>query len=121
MPHLRLEYSDNVGQPVPFDELFPHLHKALARTAGVPLDACKSRAIPRDTFRVGEGRPDQAFVHLEVGLLAGRTPEQHREVAAACLEVLADAYASSLESLDLQITVEVRGMERESYQKIASP
>ena len=120
MPHLRLEYSGNVGQPVLYEELFARLHEALARTAGVPLDACKSRAIPRDTFRVGQGRLGQAFVHLEVGLLAGRTPEQHREVAAACLEVLADVYAPSLRALDLQITVEVRAMERESYQKISS-
>jgi 5-carboxymethyl-2-hydroxymuconate isomerase len=120
MPQLWLEYSGNVGQPVLFDELLARLHEALARTAGVSVDACKSRVIPRDTFRVGEGRPNQAFVHLEVGLLAGRTPEQHREVAAACLEILADYYSSSLQALDLQITVEVRGMERESYQKLAS-
>lgn len=119
MPQLWLEYSGNVSQPVLFDELLARLHEALARTAGVSVDACKSRAIPRDAFRVGEGRPNQAFVHLEVGLLAGRTPEQHREVAAACLEVLADVYAPARQALDLQITVEVRTMERESYQKVS--
>ncbi len=120
MPHLWLESSDNVTQPVPFDELFARLHQSVARTAGVPLEACKSRALRRSTFRVGEGRPDQAFVHLGVGLLAGRPPERHREVAAACLQVLEEVYAPSLQALDLQITVEVRGMERESYQKNSS-
>jgi 5-carboxymethyl-2-hydroxymuconate isomerase len=120
MPHLWLEFSDNVTQPVPFDELLSQLHQAVARTAGVPVEACKSRAIARNNFRVGEGRLDQAFVHLGIGLLAGRSPEKHREIAAACLEVLAGAYAPSLQALDLQITVEVRGMERESYQKSSS-
>lgn len=120
MPQLRLEYSSNITQPVLFEQLFSRLHEAVARTADVSVDACKSRATSQGTFRVGEGRPEQAFVHLEVGLLAGRSPEQHREVAAACLEVLADAYAPSLRALDLQITVELRGMERESYQKVAS-
>ncbi len=120
MPHLWLEFSSNVTQPVPFDELFSRLHEALARTAGVPVEACKSRTIARSTFWVGEGRPNQAFVHLGIGLLAGRPPEKHREITAACLEVLAVAYAPSLQALDLQITVEVRGMERESYQKLAS-
>jgi 5-carboxymethyl-2-hydroxymuconate isomerase/predicted nucleic acid-binding protein len=117
MPHLRLEYTDNVARPVPFDELFSRLHQTLARTAGVPLEACKSRAVCRGAFRVGEGRHDQAFVHLEIALLTGRPPEKHREIAAACLEILEEAYVRSLHSLDLQITVEVRGMERESYQK----
>ena len=120
MPQLRLEYSSNITQPVLFEELFAGLHEALAQTAGVSVDACKSRAMRRATFRVGGGRPEQAFVHLEVGLLAGRSPERHRAVAAACLEVLADVYAPSLQALDLQITVEVRSMERESYQKIDS-
>jgi 5-carboxymethyl-2-hydroxymuconate isomerase len=120
MPHLWLEFSDNVTQPVSFDELFSRLHEAVACTAGVPVEACKSRATARSTFRVGEGRRDQAFVHLGIGLLAGRPPEEHREITAACLEVLAVAYAPSLQALDLQITVEVRGMERESYQKLAS-
>lgn len=120
MPHLWLEFSDNVTQPVPFDELFSRLHQAVARTAGVPLEACKSRALRRSIFRVGEGHPDQAFVHLVIGLLVGRLPEGHRAVAAACLEVLEEVYAPSLQALDLQITVEVRGMERESYQKSSS-
>jgi 5-carboxymethyl-2-hydroxymuconate isomerase len=121
MPQLRLEFSDNITQPVLFDELFSRLHQALARTAGVPVDACKGRAMARNTFRVGEGHPGQAFVHLEIGLLAGRAPEKHREIAVACLQILEEVYAPSLQALDLQITVEVRGMERESYQKISSP
>jgi 5-carboxymethyl-2-hydroxymuconate isomerase len=121
MPQLWLEFSDNITQPVLFDELLSRLHQAVARTAGVSVEACKSRAMARGTFRVADGRPDQAFVHLEVGLLSGRLPEKHREIAAACLEVLAQVYAPSLEALDLQITVEVRSMERESYQKASSP
>jgi 5-carboxymethyl-2-hydroxymuconate isomerase len=120
MPHLWLEFSDNVTQPVPFDKLFSRLHQAMAHSAGVPVEACKSRATARSTFRVGEGRPGQAFVHLEIGLLTGRSPEQHREIAAACLEILGEVYAPALQALDLQITVEVRGMERESYQKLSS-
>ncbi|MBN2449390.1 MAG: 5-carboxymethyl-2-hydroxymuconate Delta-isomerase [Lentisphaeria bacterium] len=120
MPQLWLEVSGNISQPVLFDDLFARLHEAVARTAGVSVGACKSRAVSRDTFRVGEGAVNGAFVHLEVGLLSGRTPEQHREVAAACLEVLADYYAPSLQALDVQVTVEVRAMERESYQKVSS-
>lgn len=120
MPQLWLEYSSNITQPVLFEHLFSQLHQALARTAGVDVDACKSRAVQRTKYLVGEGRPDQAFVHLEVGLLAGRPPDQRREVAAACLEVLEGVYAPSMRALDLQITVELRDMDRESYQKRAS-
>lgn len=120
MPQLWLEFSGNITQPVLFDELFSRLHEAVARTADVPIEACKSRAVRQGAFRVGQGRPEQGFVHLEIGLLTGRSPEQHCEIAAACLKVLEAAYGPSLQALDLQITVELRGMERESYQKTSS-
>jgi 5-carboxymethyl-2-hydroxymuconate isomerase len=117
MPQLWLEFTENIVQPILLEDVLSQLHQAIARAAGVPVEACKSRAMGRGTFRVGQGRPDQAFVHLEIGLLTGRPPEEHREIATACLKILEEVYAPSLRALDLQITVEVRGMERESYQK----
>jgi len=117
MPQLVLDYSGNVRQQVDFHRLFLGLHQVLADTAGVDVAACKSRAMRRDAFAVGEGGAGQAFVHLEVGLLSGRTPEQKRDIAAVCLDVLALHYAESLEALDLQITVEVRDMDRPGYAK----
>ncbi|MBN1657809.1 MAG: PIN domain-containing protein [Anaerolineae bacterium] len=119
MPQLVLDYSGNVGQEVNFQRLFLALHRVLADEAGIDMAACKSRAVCRDAFAVGEGGVGQAFVHLEVGLLSGRAPEQKRDIAAACLDVLALHYAESLESLDLQITVEVRDMDRQGYVKKA--
>jgi 5-carboxymethyl-2-hydroxymuconate isomerase/predicted nucleic acid-binding protein len=117
MPQLVLDYSGNVTQEVDFRRLFLGLHGVLADAAEVEVAACKSRAMRRETFVVGEGGTGQAFVHLEVGLLAGRTPEQKQEIAAVCLDVLALHYAESLERLDLQITVEVRDMDRQGYAK----
>jgi 5-carboxymethyl-2-hydroxymuconate isomerase len=121
MPHLVLEYTANVGPPVDPGALFAQLHQALARTAAVDLAACKSRALALDVYHVGAGGPEQAFVHLEVRLLAGRLPAEKRRIAQACLEILAAYYAASLESLQLQLTVEVRDMERESYLKTTGP
>jgi uncharacterized protein len=117
MPQLVLDYSGNVGQEVDFERLFEGLHQALADAAGVDVAACKSRAMRRETFRVGEGVAGQAFVHMEVGLLSGRTAEKKRDIAAVCLDVLALHYAESLERLDLQLTVEVRDMDRPGYAK----
>lgn len=117
MPQVVLDYSANVVQEVDFRQLFSELHRALADAAGVDVAACKSRAMCRETFAIGEGGPEQAFVHLEVGLLSGRTGAQKRDIAAVCLDVLARYYADSLEQLDLQITVEVRDMDAQSYQK----
>jgi 5-carboxymethyl-2-hydroxymuconate isomerase len=117
MPHLVLEYSDNLSQAVDWQQLLLDLHGVVAETAGVDVGACKGRALPQATFLVGRGGASTAFVHLELRLLAGRTPDEKRVVSAACMDVLARHLARPLEAFDLQLTVEVRDMEPGSYQK----
>jgi 5-carboxymethyl-2-hydroxymuconate isomerase len=117
VPHLVLEYSANVTQEVAWDRLFAHLHQAVAE-AGAPLAGCKSRAVRHDTYHVADGRPGGAFVHLSIALLPGRTDEASAALSGRCLQLLVEEFRPSLESLDLQITVEVRDLHRESYQKV---
>lgn len=117
MPHLRLEYTGNIEQEVDFDHLLASLHSILASVAGVSVDNCKSRAIRLDAYRAGSGGEDQAFVHLSVRMFEGRPLEVRQEVGRQALGALETAYAPSLASLDLQITVEVAEIERATYFK----
>lgn len=117
MPHLVLEYSANVAQEVRWDRLFSRLHQAVAE-AGAPLAGCKSRALRHESYHVAGGGPGAAFVHLSIALLPGRTDGAKAALSARCLELLVEEYRPSLDSLDLQITVEVRDLHRESYQKV---
>ena len=117
MPHLVLEYTANVAQEVDYSALFSRLHQAVA-AAGAPLAGCKSRAVRHEAYYVADGRPGCAFVHLTIGLLAGRSDEVKAALTGRCLQLLAEEYRSSLESLDLQISVELRDLHRESYQKV---
>jgi len=117
MPHFVLEYSDNVTQRVDWNALFSGLHQAVAQ-AGASLQNCKSRAIRHDTYYVADGRPGAAFVHLTVGVLAGRTDEEKAALTRRCLALLAEAFRPSLDSLDVQLSVELRDLHRESYQRL---
>jgi 5-carboxymethyl-2-hydroxymuconate isomerase len=117
VPHLVLEYTANVRQEVDWSALFSRLHQAVAE-AGGPLAGCKSRAVRHEDYAVADGQPGGAFVHLSIGLLSGRTDEAKAALARRCLELLVEEYQPSLDSLALQITVEVRDLHRESYQKV---
>jgi len=117
VPHLVLEYSANITQEVDWSALFSRLHQATA-AAGASLAACRSRAIRHETYYVADGQPGGAFVHLTVALLSGRTDEVKAEVTRRCAEVLVEEYRPSLESFDLHISVELRDLHRESYQKV---
>jgi 5-carboxymethyl-2-hydroxymuconate isomerase len=117
MPHITLEYTYNIDQSIEFRALFAELHQMLASVAGVSIDNCKSRAICLDTYHIGDGEAQNAFVHLEIQLLEGRSAELKQEIGARGLQVLKRYFAGSLGKLDLQITLEVRDMQRQAYFK----
>ena len=117
MPHLRIEYSSNVaGVPKP-DDLFAELHSTLHEVGGVNTANCKSRIQKVSDFFVGDGSYGQAFVHLEVRLLEGRSAELKSALGEALLQVLLQQISVHNSTLDLQTTVELIDIEKASYFK----
>jgi 5-carboxymethyl-2-hydroxymuconate isomerase len=120
MPHITLEYTDNIDQPIEFHALFAELHQVLADVAGIDIANCKSRARRLDTYHIGEEETGNAFVHLEVQLFEGRSPELKREIGKRGLDVLKKHFARSLGDHNLQITLQVRDIQRQAYFKAIS-
>jgi 5-carboxymethyl-2-hydroxymuconate isomerase len=116
MPHLTLEYPANLRSNFKFDELFSRLHNVLAEVGGIAKGNCKSRAIERDRFFVGEG-DNAGFVHLDVRFLEGRTPELKQEIGLSILAILREYYATESEVGAPQVTVEIHDIERAAYFK----
>jgi 5-carboxymethyl-2-hydroxymuconate isomerase len=115
MPHLTLNYSDNVSAPDNLGSLFALMHRELRNTTGVRIDNCKSRAVCHRIFLVGDGSAEAAFVHLDVALLEGRSAADRKRVGADLLALLRQAFSS--ESPAPQLTVEIREIQRAMYFK----
>ncbi|MBM3191894.1 MAG: hypothetical protein FJZ63_04505 [Chlamydiae bacterium] len=96
MPHLKLEYSSNLQGTFSAQELFAACHKVLVDTVQANLARCQSRAISYDIFHVANGDPNNAFLHLEVLLLEGRTPTQLQKLQESLQKVLKHHCQSSL-------------------------
>lgn len=118
MPHITLEYSSNLDQDVDFDGLFAQIHSVLADEGGLKIGNCKSRATKVGTYYIGDGADNYAFVHADVRFLEGRSVDAKQQISGSILAILKDCYASSLETWDLQITVEVRDISKETYSKV---
>jgi 5-carboxymethyl-2-hydroxymuconate isomerase len=118
MPHLTLEYSDNLPAPVDFGALFAHLHEALVEIGSFRLADLKSRAVPHPCFRVGAGSPESVFVHLTVAIFAGRAPAQQQEIGERLLAILKTAFEPAWTAQPCDFTVELREMRREGYFKM---
>ncbi len=117
MPHLVLHYSANLGPQLDFARLFGELHRRLSEVANTSIANFKSRAEKQSDFVVGDGAPVNAFVHLEISLLA-RPPGERAAIAEAALQVLTASLAVALDGLDAHVTVHVHELDPQVYRKV---
>ena len=115
MPHLTLEYTGNVPEPEDMGKMMLQMHRVLNETGGIRLENCKSRTRRLDSYAVGDGNPDNAFLHLDVRFMAGRSEATKQAIGNALLQILREGFLNA--DLDLQITVEIQDILANSYFK----
>jgi 5-carboxymethyl-2-hydroxymuconate isomerase len=119
VPHLILEYTANLPQPGDLTGLLVELHHLIAAVGGIQIENLKSRAIRRDLFAIGAGGSNEGFVHLEIAMFGGRPAATKEEIGRGSLAILDRYFSPSKQGMALQITVEIRDMDREAYFKSA--
>ena len=70
MPHLTLEYTDNLDFEV--QPLLARLHEQVVATGAINLKGIKSRAVRHTEYRMADGDPQYAFVHVGLLIREGR-------------------------------------------------
>ncbi|MEB6590936.1 MULTISPECIES: 5-carboxymethyl-2-hydroxymuconate Delta-isomerase [Pseudomonas] len=120
MPHLNLEYSDNLRE-LNVDTLLLRLNHALVSSGQFADEAdIKSRAQAFSQFRVGTSSSERAFAHVRLAILSGRSSEVKTQLSDSLLNVLRDAIPEQA-GLDIQLCVEVLDIDREPYAKARLP
>ncbi|MCA0404321.1 MAG: 5-carboxymethyl-2-hydroxymuconate Delta-isomerase [Proteobacteria bacterium] len=107
MPHLILEYSDNLNVKEGFNTLFKQLHYLLAEMLPTPLDNCKSRCMPQKMFFIGDQNPTNAFVHLTIKIKAGRADSLKTFLGEKALNLLTEFFKEKKRDLKINISVEI--------------
>ena len=110
MPHLIIEYSDDVAGQVEIGAIVDAAHQGAMSSGLFPEYDIKTRATGYRDHRTGQTR--DSFVHVTVRLLDGRSDEQKA--------ALADVVLAQIEPLLGQVAsvgVEIVDMHRASYRK----
>jgi len=108
MPHLTLEYSQNLDFDV--QPLLARLHSELVATGAIKLKGIKSRAVPRSQYRIADGNPDYAFVHVNLLIREGRPVEIQQEIAQRVMAVLKQTFGARFEKSYLSLSVDIKEM-----------
>lgn len=117
MPHLHMEYTDNLPT-LNSDVALLRLNQALVASGQFSAEyEIKSRAVQVTRFRVGTGLGERGFVHVKLALLSGRSPEIKKQLSDSLLAVVQELCEWQA-GVELQLCVEIQDIDRASYSKI---
>jgi 5-carboxymethyl-2-hydroxymuconate isomerase len=115
MPHLTLEYTDNL---LSFNagHALNELNHVLIESGKFKEIDIKSRAIRLDTFVVGTTAERRGFVHVKLAMMGGRSNQTKVELSDSLLLAL-KAVCEPPANTHVQLCVEILDIDRESYAK----
>ena len=108
MPHLTLEYTDNMQIDV--QQLLARLHTELVATGAINLKGIKSRAICHTQYRIADGNEAYAFIHVNLLIRAGRSLETQQEASQRVMDILKELFGDRFEEGYLSLSVDIQEM-----------
>ena len=110
MPHIIVEYAEQLAEDVKVDAIFQAIHTSIADSGLFEANQIKTRAYPFHAFtNAGESEP---YIHIQARIKSGRDADNKKRLGKVIL--------TGLGTLNIHasvITVEVIDMDRDSYGK----
>ena len=113
MPHLKIEYTANLGPEARIDALCAALCGVLRVQRGeggeplFPIGGTRVLAYPAHAFAVADGAPDRAFVYLNARIAPGRAPELVKATGEALIAAVRSHFEKLFASRPLGITLQI--------------
>ena len=118
MPHVILEYTDNITQSIDFKKLFSDIHQSLHTLVEIHTENIKSRVYVTEHYFIGDQNERNAFVALNVALFLEGRESVLQTLGQTILKQLDCAFSASKKGLDLQITVHIQDLIKTHYFKV---
>lgn len=110
MPQITIDYSASLDEAFDRRAYAKALHPVVVETVAARTAACKTRTRRTDDFTVGDGTGEDAVVHVEIALLAGRTDEAKARLSEAATDLVRD-FLKPVDGLTVHISTEVRDLD----------
>ncbi|GAB2904357.1 hypothetical protein GCM10027046_37360 [Uliginosibacterium flavum] len=117
MPHLTIEYTENLRDYFDPAAAVQHINTAVLADGEFEPEQVKTRALSLPFYRVGHADSGEAFVHVRIHVVHGRSLEVRQQLGKLALAAVQKALLPA-PGLTVQLTAEVNEMQAETYQKI---
>jgi 5-carboxymethyl-2-hydroxymuconate isomerase len=114
MPHVIVEYSANIEAEVSPQRLVADIHQAAIASGIAEPIAVRTRLMRREHYRVGDGAPENAFVHIDIRARKGRSLEQKKAAVQAIYDQANTTLDVVFRARPLALTVEIHEVDPET-------
>ncbi|MGW1180624.1 5-carboxymethyl-2-hydroxymuconate Delta-isomerase [Streptomyces drozdowiczii] len=117
MPQITVDYSAELADTFDRPAFALALHPLIAETVDTRIAGCKTRFRRTEETVVADAPDGDALVHVDISLLAGRTPETKARLTEAVLKLLTAHLGTAGGGTTLHLSAEVRDLDA-SYRKV---
>ena len=107
MPHLVIQYSENLGEQVNMSEFCAAMSKVLQQTGLFPLAGIRVRAYPTPDSSTADEHPDNAFADIILRIGEGRSEAQKAIVGSSLMEAAKSAFVVQLAHPHFALSLEI--------------
>lgn len=111
MPHIIVEYSSNLRDILRPELFIKEVHDAAVRTGAFAASALRTRASERTCYRVGDGHPENGFVHIVMRIRPGRGREEKLKLGESVFSAVCAYLKPIFDSRPLGLTYEIQEIE----------
>lgn len=117
MPHVIIEYTNNLENAIDFKILFSKFHQIIVDILPVDINLCRSRAVSRQKYFIGNGDEKNAHLHVNISVLEGHNEEILQNLGCLLMSYLKEQCKTLKEDLRLQTTCEIKEINKNLYFK----
>lgn len=110
MPHIVIEYSDNLTSQIKESKVTAIAHTAVVDSGLFSPEAVKARSVSYGDYVLPDGAKN--FIHVTVSILAGRGEQERQSLSASVFAAVKQA-VSDVDKL----SVNIHEMCKETYSK----
>lgn len=114
MPHIIVEYSDNIQNQLDVSAFMQKMHQCVINH-DIAAHKIKTRAIQLNDYIIGDAKPDDSMIHTTLLLLEGRGQDFAKTLGQAAYDTAKEYTIQNIPSCG--VSLELREMKSETYFK----
>jgi 5-carboxymethyl-2-hydroxymuconate isomerase len=107
MPHFVIEYSANLDPDIDPRAIVEAVHKSAVDSGLFKIGGIRVRTLKHDIYKIADGNPEHAFLHVRANILEGRSAEDRERLGNATLAAVDALLSSARKKRGIALSVEI--------------